>query len=98
MATKRCSKSLGSIFGSSAVGEDILSKMVCNCIPSVDLVSFTSSASEACHMVLRLGRAFTGKSKILKFEGGYHGWMDDVLFSIHPDKLNVMGLLTSLKY
>lgn len=83
---------LGSIFGSSAVGEDILSRMVCNCMPSVDLVSFTSSASEACHMVLRLGRAFTGKSKILKFEGGYHGWMDDVLFSIHPDKLNVMGL------
>ncbi len=83
---------LGSIFGSSAVGEDILSRMVCNYMPSIDLVSFTSSASEACHMVLRLGRAFTGKTKILKFEGGYHGWMDDVLFSVYPDKLNIMGL------
>jgi len=83
---------LGSIFASSAVGEDTLSRRVCNSIPSVDLVSFTSSASEACHMAIRLSRAFTGKSKILKFEGGYHGWMDDLLFSIHPDKLNVMGL------
>jgi glutamate-1-semialdehyde 2,1-aminomutase len=82
---------LGSIFASSAVGEDVLSRMVCDCIPSVDLVSFTSSASEACHMAVRLSRAFTGKSKILKFEGGYHGWMEDLLFSIHPDKLSVMG-------
>lgn len=82
----------GSLFGGAAVGEEVLARMVGECFPSVDLVSFTNSASEACHMAVRLARAFTGKSKIMKFEGGYHGWMDDLLVSVHPDFPGGMGL------
>lgn len=83
---------LGSLFGAAAVGEEILAHMVCECFPSIDLVSFTSSASEACHMAVRIARAFTGKTKILKFEGCYHGWIDDLMVSVHPNFLGAMGL------
>ena len=76
---------LGTMFGSEVAEEVTLSRMVCDCIPSVELVRFTNSASEAVHMALRLARAYTGKSKIAKFEGAYHGWFDDILISIHPD-------------
>jgi glutamate-1-semialdehyde 2,1-aminomutase len=82
----------GSLFGSAAVGEDVLARLVCECIPSVDLVSFTSSASEAVHMAIRLARAYTGKTKILKFEGCYHGWFDEVMASVHPEFRGAMGL------
>jgi glutamate-1-semialdehyde 2,1-aminomutase len=83
---------LGSLFGGAAIGEEVLARMVCECFPSIDLVSFTSSASEACHMAVRVARAFTGKTKILKFEGCYHGWIDDLMVSVHPHFLGAMGL------
>ena len=81
----------GSLFGSAAVGDDVLAKMVCDCFPSVDIVSFHNSSSEACHMALRLARAVTGKQKLLKFEGCYHGWIDDCLVSVHPNYIGAMG-------
>ena len=43
-------------------------------------------------MTVRLARAITGKNKILKFEGCYHGWIDDVMVSVHPENINSMGL------
>lgn len=76
---------LGTMFGSEVAEEATLSRMVCDCIPSVELVRFTNSASEAVHMALRLARAYTGKCKIAKFEGAYHGWFDNILISIHPE-------------
>jgi glutamate-1-semialdehyde 2,1-aminomutase len=82
----------GTIFGSSVPQEVDLSRKVCECLPSVELVRFTNSASEAVHMALRLARAYTGKSKILKFEGSYHGWFDNILISAHPDSLSIAGL------
>lgn len=83
---------MGTIFASSIPQELDLSRKVCECFPSVELVRFTNSGSEAVHMALRLARAYTGKSKILKFEGAYHGWFDDILVSVHPDSLNMAGL------
>lgn len=83
---------LGTIFGSCVREEGLLSRKVCDCLPSVELVRFTSSASEGVHMTLRLARAFTGKSKIVKFEGAYHGWFDNVLVSTHPPSSNMAGL------
>jgi glutamate-1-semialdehyde 2,1-aminomutase len=53
-------------------------------IPCADLVRFANSGSEAVHVVLRLARAYTGRKKVLKFEGHYHGWFDDELISVHP--------------
>ncbi|HBY63266.1 MAG TPA: aspartate aminotransferase family protein, partial [Solibacterales bacterium] len=53
-------------------------------VPCAERVAFTSSGSEAVQIALRLARAFTGRTLILKFEGHYHGWMDPVLLSYHP--------------
>jgi glutamate-1-semialdehyde 2,1-aminomutase len=49
-----------------------------------DLVRFSNSGTEATMDAIRVARGFTGRSKILKFEGGYHGHHDDVLISIQP--------------
>ncbi len=83
---------LGSLFGSSAREEVCLAKMIRKFFPSIDLVSFHNSSSEAVHLALRVARAFTGKDKILKFEGCYHGWIDDELISVHPQFEGAMGL------
>ena len=50
--------------------------MVINAVPSVEMVRFVNSGTEACMAVLRLMRAFTGRNKIVKFEGCYHGHAD----------------------
>jgi glutamate-1-semialdehyde 2,1-aminomutase len=53
-------------------------------VPCAELVRFSSSGSEAVHTALRLARAATGREKHIKFEGHYHGWLDDQLISVHP--------------
>jgi len=53
-------------------------------VPCAERVAFTSSGSEAVQLMMRLARAFTNRSLILKFEGHYHGWMDSALWSHHP--------------
>ena len=51
---------------------------------NVDLVRFSNSGTEATMDAIRVARGFTGREKIIKFEGGYHGHHDDVLVSIQP--------------
>ncbi len=51
-------------------------ELVQELVPSADLVKFTSSGTEATMMALRLARAYTGKTKVLKFAGHFHGWHD----------------------
>ena len=60
-------------------------KLITELIPSAELVRFNSSGAEAVQAALRVARAFTGKKKIIKFEGHYHGWFDNVLWSVSPD-------------
>ncbi|MBM3738896.1 MAG: aspartate aminotransferase family protein [Acidobacteria bacterium] len=50
-------------------------------VPGAERVAFTSSGSEAVQLAMRLARARTGRNRILKFEGHYHGWMDSALLS-----------------
>lgn len=52
--------------------------------PSMELVKFSNSGSEATHYAVRLARALTGRDKIIKFEGQYHGWTDTTEYSYHP--------------
>jgi glutamate-1-semialdehyde 2,1-aminomutase len=59
--------------------EAALAELLQRLIPCAELVRFSSSGSEAVHIALRLARAFTRRSKIVKFEGHYHGWFDNVL-------------------
>lgn len=66
----------GTSFGAPCVQENILAEMVIDAVPSVEMVRFVNSGTEACMSVLRLIRAFTGREKIIKFEGCYHGHAD----------------------
>jgi glutamate-1-semialdehyde 2,1-aminomutase len=61
-----------------------LAKMICQRIPSVEKVRFTNSGSEATLLALQLAKSYTGKNKIAKFEGGYHGSHEYASVSTHP--------------
>lgn len=66
----------GTSFGAPCVLENILAEMVIDAVPSVEMVRFVNSGTEACMAVLRLMRAFTNREKVIKFEGCYHGHAD----------------------
>jgi glutamate-1-semialdehyde 2,1-aminomutase len=69
-----------------------LSQKITELLPGVDLVRYNNSGSEAVQSVLRLARAYTGKNKVIKFEGHYHGWLDSVYVSHLPEALSMIGL------
>ncbi len=66
----------GTSFGAPCELENVLAQMVIDAVPSIDMVRFVNSGTEACMSVLRLMRAFTGRDKIIKLEGCYHGHAD----------------------
>ncbi|NDJ18201.1 glutamate-1-semialdehyde 2,1-aminomutase [Myxacorys almedinensis] len=66
----------GTSFGAPCALENVLAEMVIDAVPSVEMVRFVNSGTEACMAVLRLMRAFTGREKVIKFEGCYHGHAD----------------------
>ena len=61
-----------------------VAELVKEAVPCADLIRYGSSGTEVVLAALRLARAYTGRSKIIKFEGHYHGWADDVLYSVGP--------------
>ena len=69
----------GTSFGAPVEQEVELAKMICTALPSVDSVRLVSSGTEACMSAIRLARAFTGRDKIIKFAGCYHGHADGLL-------------------
>ncbi|HWD08365.1 MAG TPA: glutamate-1-semialdehyde 2,1-aminomutase [Actinomycetota bacterium] len=71
--------SRGTSFGAPTEGEVELAELICSALPSVEMVRFVSSGTEATMSALRLARAATGREKILKFAGCYHGHVDALL-------------------
>ncbi len=69
----------GYSFGASTENEIKLAKIVCDAFPGMDKVRFVNSGTEAVLSGIRLARAFTGKNKIIKFSGCYHGHQDALL-------------------
>ena len=69
----------GTSFGASTLIENKLAKLVMERVPSIEMVRMVSSGTEATMSALRLARGFTGRNKILKFEGSYHGHGDSLL-------------------
>jgi glutamate-1-semialdehyde 2,1-aminomutase len=59
-------------------------ELVTELIPSAEKVRFTASGTEATLMGIRLARTFTGRRKLLKFAGHFHGWHDQVIMGVHP--------------
>lgn len=78
---KAVTKSLknGYSFGASTQNEIKLAKIVCDAFPGMDKVRFVNSGTEAVLSGIRLARAYTGKDKIIKFSGCYHGHQDSLL-------------------
>jgi len=79
-------------FGSETEDTIKLCKKLTKIIPCADTVKLGSTGSDAVHGALRVARAYTGKNKIIKFEGHYHGWLDSVYVSHIPDSLQYWGL------
>jgi len=69
----------GTSFGAPTAREVELAERIADAVPSVDMVRFVSSGTEATMSAVRLARGFTGRSKVLKFAGGYHGHVDALL-------------------
>lgn len=87
----------GTSFGAPTELEAELAEMVVQAVPSIEMVRFVSSGTEATMSALRLARGATGREKILKFAGGYHGHADSLLVAAgsgvmtmgHPDSPGV---------
>jgi glutamate-1-semialdehyde 2,1-aminomutase len=69
----------GTSFGAPTELEAALAQMVVDAVPSIDRVRFVNSGTEATMSAIRLARAYTGRERIIKFEGGYHGHADGLL-------------------
>ena len=84
---------LGTAFGAPTESEIELAKLLTERVASIEKIRFTNSGSEAVLMAIRAARAFTGRNKIAKFEGAYHGCYDYMEISVgtSPEK---MGTLT----
>jgi glutamate-1-semialdehyde 2,1-aminomutase len=69
----------GTTFGAPTQREVELAEAICEAVPSVEMVRLVNSGTEAVMSAVRLARAFTGRSRIVKFDGGYHGHGDALL-------------------
>lgn len=69
----------GTSFGAPTASEIELAEMVCDAFPNIESVRMVSSGTEATMSAIRLARGYTGRDKILKFEGCYHGHADSLL-------------------
>ena len=72
-------------FTSNAAGI-ALAEAICDAVPCAEQLRYVSTGSEADMYAMRLARAHTGRSKILKFEGGYHGMSGEALMSLAPQQ------------
>src|SRR5207248_2868555 len=75
----------GTGFAAANAIEVQLATLLCERVPSLDSVRFCNSGTEATMFAMRLARAFTGRSKMARIEGGYHGTHDYAEVSTHPD-------------
>src|SRR5213594_4721669 len=74
----------GTVFGQPTEQEVLLAKIISDLVPSIQMVRLVNSGTEATMHALRLARGFTGRSKTLKFDGGFHGSHDSVLVKPGP--------------
>ncbi len=80
----------GILFAGQSEVEFEAARLVCDMVPCAERLRFGSSGSEAIQAAIRLARAATGRRKVVKFEGHYHGWFDNILWSVAPP-LNAAG-------
>ncbi len=84
-AVVRTIRDMGTMFGLGHRLEIEAAESVVDAVPSWELVRFANTGTEAVLAALRMARAYTGRTKVLRFEGHYHGWADQIHFSAKPN-------------
>ena len=84
-AVSEAIRDIGTMFALPYELEAEAAKRVVDAVPSVELVRFSNSGTEAVLHATRIARAATGRSIVVRFEGQYHGWADQLEWSHHPD-------------
>jgi glutamate-1-semialdehyde 2,1-aminomutase len=74
----------GFVYGGQHEDEVRLAERLIETVPCFEMVRFNSTGSEAVAAAVRLARAYTGRTRIVRFAGHYHGWLDEQLVSTHP--------------
>jgi len=93
-ALHRCLDETGTSFGAPTELENEMAQLVINAVPSIEMVRMVNSGTEATMSALRLARGYTGRDKIVKFEGCYHGHADHLLIKAGSGALT-LGVPTS---
>jgi len=83
-AVVRAVQERGTVFALPTADEAVLAEKIVRLIPSVEMVRLCNTGTEAVIYALRLARTFTGRRKVIRFEGMYHGFSDGVYWSKHP--------------
>jgi glutamate-1-semialdehyde 2,1-aminomutase len=83
--------STGAHFATATEIEIEVAELLRKLAPCAERVRFANTGTEAVMAALRLARGYTGRPKIIKFEGHYHGWYDDLLISSNPLPVTAMG-------
>jgi glutamate-1-semialdehyde 2,1-aminomutase len=81
----------GAHFAAATPPEVEAAERFCRMVPTAQRVRFANSGTEANMLAIRLARAHTGRSKLLKFEGQYHGWYDPFLMNAHAHPPAMLG-------
>ncbi|QIE44482.1 aspartate aminotransferase family protein [Pseudohalocynthiibacter aestuariivivens] len=81
----------GTHFATALEIEVEVAEMMVAMLGHVDKVRFANTGTEACMTAVRMARGITGKRKVLKFEGHYHGWYDGLLVSSNPQPVTTLG-------
>ena len=84
----------GAHFATATEIEIEVAELIQKIVPNAARVRFANTGTEAVMAAIRLARGYTGRSRILKFEGHYHGWYDDLLTSSNPLPVTALGLRT----
>ncbi len=79
----------GLSFGAPTSFETTMADLICEIVPSIDLIRMVSSGTEATMSAIRLARGYTGRDKIVKFEGCYHGHSDSLLVKAGSGMLDI---------
>lgn len=74
----------GFLYGGQHEGEIQLAERLADVVPCIEMVRLNSTGSEAVAAAVRLARAYTGRTRVVRFAGHYHGWLDEQLASTHP--------------
>ena len=91
LAAVHAASEAGQLFAGQHLRELELAEKLQQIIPCAELLRFSLDGSAAVHTALRLARAATGRPKFLRFEGHYHGWLDNVAFGVSAPTIEALG-------